>query len=209
MNPLERKMNFLSAKLLALETELSVSREILETATLDVRKLFNEKYKKSQEKQETKKEKKIEAVRHFNDETQQKQKTDKQVETEKQTPPDSEVKKLFKKIAHQCHPDKLAGIFREDEKAKKLDLYHRARKALEDNDIVSMTAIASELDVPMPEVTPVHLKQIEKKITAIKKELNRIESSLVWHWFFTEDQEKKSAMLNKIFELLYANNIRS
>lgn len=204
-------MNFLSAKLLALETELSISREILDTATLDVRRLFNEKYKQSQKKQETKKEKKSEAVQRFSPDTHQKQEQEnsKQEEESKETQPDSEVKKLFKKIAHQCHPDKLAGIFREDEKAKKLDLYHRARKALEDNDIVSMTAIASELDVPMPEVTPVHLKQIEKKITAIKKELNRIESSLVWHWFFTEDQEKKSAMLNKIFELLYANNIRS
>ena len=53
------------------------------------------------------------------------------------------------------------------------------------------------------------LKSAEKKIISIKKELHHIESTLVWHWFFCENQEQKENILNKLFELMYANNPRS
>jgi hypothetical protein len=69
-----------------------------------------------------------------------------------------------------------------------------------------MADVASELGVEIPEITEFQLKQTENKIIAIKKELHHIESTLVWHWFFTEDKEKQDAMLTRIFELMYANN---
>ena len=65
-----------------------------------------------------------------------------------------------------------------------------------------------ELGIEIPEITEYKLKQTEQKIIAIKKELNQIESTMVWHWFFTSDKEQKTAILEKLFELMYANNPR-
>ena len=65
-----------------------------------------------------------------------------------------------------------------------------------------------ELGIDVPEITELKLKQTEEKVIAIKKELNQIESSLVWHWFFTNDTTQKDDILKKLFELMYANNPR-
>ena len=115
---------------------------------------------------------------------------------------------MFKKIATQCHPDKLSNLEDGFEKRKKEELYSRAREALENDDILIMADVASELGVEIPEITENQLKKTEQKIIAIKKELNHIESTLVWHWFFTEDTAVKDKILNKLFELMYANNSR-
>ena len=65
-----------------------------------------------------------------------------------------------------------------------------------------------EIGIDIPEITELKLKQTEEKVIAIKKELNQIESSLVWHWFFTNDVTQKDNILKKLFELMYANNPR-
>ena len=79
---------------------------------------------------------------------------------------------------------------------------------MEDNDILILSDVAIELDIDVPEITAERLKQAENKIIAIKKELNHIESTMVWHWFCTEDKQQKDQILKKLFEIMYASNVR-
>ena len=137
-------MKFLAIKLSALRSEIAVSREILQSASGEVDKMFNEKY--------------------F---------PEIPVATEESTETDLE-----------------AGTAGE------------ASKTVHPEDI------AMELGIEIPEITEYKLKQTEQKIIAIKKELNQIESTMVWHWFFTSENEQKTSILEKLFELMYANNPR-
>ena len=82
-------------------------------------------------------------------------------------------------------------------------------QALENNDLVSLADIAADLEIETPDLTKEKLKEAEKKIIAIKKELHHIESTYVWKWFFCEDEEEKQKILTDLFGLMYANNTRS
>lgn len=223
MNRQKKKMKFLSTKLSALQSELLISREIVQSASREVEAMFTKKYfpetlvnKESNNEDTDMKERTGEEP-----EQEQEQKAEKQQKTTKQQIPDPdqlpenssadksadpEVKKMFKKIASKCHPDKLQDLKDGFEKDKKEELYQKARKALESNDLLLMADVAQDLGIEIPEISEAQLKLTEQKIVAIKKELQMIESTLVWHWFFTEDQKQKDKILKKLFELMYANH---
>lgn len=224
MKAIKRKMKFLATKLSALQSELSVSREIFQAATRDVEEMFEDKYfphnKKLKEQQKINQ---TDAeIKEYSEEeeaeNQQANQQQKQEEKQNEQPKDNsnlpdqssaeknadpEVKKMFKKIASQCHPDKLQDMEDGFEKTRKEQLYQKARQALENNDILIMADVAGELGVEIPEITESQLKEAENKIINIKRELQMIESTAVWQWFFTEDKEKKKFILNHIFEAMY------
>ena len=228
MKAIKRKMKFLATKLSALQSELSVSREIFQAASRDVEEMFQNKYfphnKKLREQQKIN-EKDADIKEYSEEEAEKQQFNQQQKENQSQQAEDNsdlpdqlsanknadpEVKKMFRKIASQCHPDKLQDLEEGFEKARKEQLYQRARQALENNDILIMADIAGELEIEIPEITEVQLKEAENKIINIKKELQMIESTAVWQWFFTEDKEKKKYILNHIFEAMYGQrNTRS
>lgn len=209
----ERKLKFLAVKLRALESELSVSREIIQNVAKEVDKMFMEKYFPEIPQEPEQPEENTEITS---------QEEQKQGCSNGQCPPsepnvdpnapdmdsankniDPDVKKLFKKISSQIHPDKLSGLADGFEKTKKSELYHKAREAYENNDLLLLADVALELDLDVPELSDEKLRQTERKIIAIKRELAHIESTLVWQWFFTNDGKQKKAILEKLFEAMY------
>ena len=219
MEGLKTKMKFLATKLNALQSELAVSREILQTVSIEVESMFNKKYfpeipVESETQENEMKEFSEEETQDQPDQQsgqQSEQPTDhenkEQRSAEKNADP--EVKKMFKKIASQCHPDKLQDLEDGFERRKKQELYQKARRALENNDVLIMADVAIELGVEVPEITRAQLKQTEQKIITIKKELSMIESTAVWHWFFAEDPKAKDNILKQLFEAMYGQrNLR-
>jgi hypothetical protein len=214
----KRKTKFLATKLAALQSEVTVSREIFQAASAEVEKMFGQKY--FPETPVKSKEEETDIDQYSEEDAKQHEKEQTRVETNIPDPEnlpeqtsaeksaDPEVKKMFKKIASQCHPDKLQDLEDGFERRKKQELYQKARQALENNDVLIMADIAAELGVEIPEITEAQLKQTKQKIITIKKELSMIESTAVWHWFFTEDAKKKDDILKQLFEAMYANNPR-
>ena len=225
MDVVKGKMKFLAIKLAALKSELKISKEIFESASKEVEQMFNKKYfpeipVKTQEQPTQDQEIKEYSEEEVSEETSEPKKEQEEVTDDSDnehvqdnpssnaSAADPEVKKIFKKIATKIHPDKLAQLEDGYEKEKKQELFEKARAALEDNDILILADVAMELDIEVPELTAERLKQAENKIIAIKKELNHIESTMVWHWFFTENKEQKDQILKKLFEIMYASNVR-
>ena len=214
MDILKKKMKFLATKLSALQSEFSVSREIFELASREVDGMFKQKYFPESSMVEEEKNKDLEEYDPDQDQEQEEVKAE-PAPPEPPNPEDMpeqqsalkdaspEVKKMFKKIASQCHPDKLQDMDDGFEKTKKEQLYQKARQALENNDVLIMADVANELGVEIPEITETQLKQTEQKIISIKKELSMIESTAVWHWFFTEDPARKDDILKQLFQVMY------
>ena len=92
-------------------------------------------------------------------------------------------------------------------------MYSQARAAVDEEDLLVLANIALELDIDIPEVTEQQLKNAEKQINTIKKELNKIESTIVWQWFFTQDKKQKDNILQGLFKIMYEkqrkNNTRT
>ena len=217
MKDKERKLKFLAVKLRALESELSVSREIVQNAAKEVDKMFMEKY--FPEIPQVQEEEENTELTHHDEESeqpqQQKQQQDPGPQPEPDIDPDApdmnsanknldpDVKKLFKKISSQIHPDKLSRLPDGFEISKKSELYHKAREAYENNDLLLLADVALELDLDIPELSDEKLRQTERKIITIKKELAHIESTLVWQWFFTNNSKHKKEILEKLFGIMY------
>ena len=124
--------------------------------------------------------------------------------TENIAPP--EIKKMFKKVASICHPDKIHDLPDGPNKTWLKNLYTRARQALEDCDFFELLRILQDLDLEPPDITEQQLIEIENKIKAVKKELHMLESTIAWHWYFAKDEATKEKILKKVFELLDERN---
>jgi len=211
-------MKFLATKLSSLKTELKVSKEILFSASAEVDRMFAEKYfpevpvastsEEEQEKhisnwEEEENDQEEHGSSHGPESTQQESHEEVEESIIKEKNRDSEVKKLFRKISLKIHPDKLVGLEDGYEKSKKTMLYTKARQAWDDNDLITLAEIAEEIDIPVPEIDAARLKEAEKQIIAIKQEISHIESTIVWHWFFTEDSVKKQEILEQLFAKMY------
>lgn len=200
-------MRLLAVKLLSLKEELRVSKEILREASAEVDRMFTEKHfpETLSENDSTSgtlahpnppPEATEEPQTHSNSEAEDRAELDKK-------PVDPEVKMLFRKIALKIHPDRLVSLPSGPEKDKKKKLFQKANSAMEDNDLIILANIAMELGIDPPDISLENLKEAENKIIAIKKELEGIESTYVWHWFFCSCPEKKSEILEKLFGLMY------
>ena len=92
------------------------------------------------------------------------------------------LKKLFKKIAMHCHPDKVGNSDHE-----KMLSYMKARKALDDENEPSMISIGLLYN----EVPDIALKQIRKimtdSISVVDSQVKEKQSDLVWKWGACED----------------------
>ena len=193
MNKAKKKMKLLATKLAALQAELSVSKEILQTATIEVERYYTDKYrpKVKNEKEDTP-EKKSRVSESKKEEI---------VQSEKKS--SEAARKVFKKIASQCHPDKTDDIADYEEKVKKQNLYQKARAALDQDDIITLSSIAEELEIEQPELTSEQIRKAESKLLSIKKELEVIESTAVWFWYFTEEPAKKQKILEELLDEIY------
>ena len=80
---------------------------------------------------------------------------------------------------------------------------------MEEEDMIILADIALKLGIDTPEVPKQKIKIAESKIKDIKKQISMLESSLVWEWFFTENQEKKEITLKRLFEIIYEKNFRT
>jgi hypothetical protein len=201
------KIKLLAVKLSALQQELDLSKQILQTASRNVDEMFREKYdipKKESDQLTDMDTACAEGQPQFVDPTQERV----EVENEKQNM-NPETKKIYRQIALKIHPDKLLETKSESEKQSKIDLFQKATKAAATNDLFLLASIAEEIGIKLPDLPREVIKETENKIIAIKKEINHIESTYVWRWNFCEDPDQKASILNELFELMYAKNFRT
>jgi len=195
-NFLQKKIIFLANKLKSLREELQISKEIIHLASSKIEEIYRKERNILSEEQ------KIEEP--TNKDIQQKTASPQSPLEQKlkNNKPDTLVKKLFRKIALKIHPDKLGSELSKNEKQIKIDMFLMAQKALLENDIIILSDIAINLEIELPNISKIEIKKTEKEISDIKKQLNDIESKLVWKWFATEDEQEKEKILSKIFSFL-------
>ena len=95
------------------------------------------------------------------------------------------------------HPDKLGGL-PEFERKYKESLFDKARTALEENDYYAIVEVSEELGIEPPEPTQEQINTMKKMNSTLEKEIQKIEKSLVWTWYHSEDDKKKKLMENYI-----------
>ena len=139
-----------------------------------------------------------------NQETKEQEKESETEESEL-TPSDKEnqIKKLYRKIAGETHPDKSTarGL---DAGASKIaeTIFKKAKEAYKEKNWYILYSLALDLGLDVPNPSKEHLEWLEDDIRNGQGKVSHMSQLIVWVWY-TGDEEAKKFALRNYFEQVY------
>ncbi len=113
----------------------------------------------------------------------------------------SHLKKIFHKIATQTHPDKLQILgLPHAEIARREGLFIKAREAYDNGNWYKLYSIAVSLDIPVEGLSEEHVEWVEDDIRNTLAEISIIGNLLVWMWYTGDEERKRMAVLDYIYQ---------
>tara|TARA_B100000282_G_scaffold295877_1_gene276215 strand:- start:7247 stop:7870 length:624 start_codon:yes stop_codon:yes gene_type:complete len=202
------KYKLLMVRAKYLKNALQITKDIFQKAYVSFMSEFNEKLNstkrpsskvKKEQKQKDNKEQGISTEKNVEDN----QENVKPAEKQK----DENLRLAFKRIAKEIHPDKLSGL-PEFEREYKETLFNKARMALEENDYYAIVEVSEELGLEPPEPNQEQIEIIKKSNSVLEVEIKKMEESLIWAWYHS-DEDKKKNLMEKYIGYLEKQGIRS
>jgi len=111
------------------------------------------------------------------------------------------VKKLFKKIAIHCHPDKVNALkgYSSIDKHKRLAAYEKARRAVDELDEPKIISVAADYDLVGDIGIDESKTILQCAIELLEKEVTEKQKSAVWAWGLSEDDYNVKAKVIQKF----------
>jgi len=182
--PLTKENEILVSENRFLFEQLSLVKETIKEAIFEFDKFLYQEVKKMQLSEEM--EEKVTNILEGKQDT-------KTSETKEEEKDNHQIRKVFKKIAIETHPDKL--ISKSDfEIEYKASLFEKAKKSLDDNDFCGIIEVAKKLDIEVEELTEQQIKEISLKNQEMSHEIRKFKSSVAWVWFFSDEESRKNIM---------------
>lgn len=211
MSTTEDRNKFLKKKLKSVKEELSFAQGTVTVCQANLERQFQEKYfsesaaSTKEEEQPTEISKETIDAPEF---TEQKVDESEDIsESSDKIHKDPSLRKMFKSIAKETHPDTLSQLS-EFEKKQKKKLFDAARLAYENNDFEELAEISEQLGIETPDLPDEYYEKVEKEIISLGNELGVVYSSLIWQWFICTNREEKENIRDEIFRRM-ENYIRA
>ena len=104
---------------------------------------------------------------------------------------DKDVKKIFRKIAKETHPD---AIIDEDitspEAQKRIEMFQDARRASQEKDWYSLFKIADELGIQLAKTSQEYRNVLKLAIKSVKANIIEIYQDPAWVWYYSHPKQK-------------------
>lgn len=113
---------------------------------------------------------------------------------------DKKFKKLFRKLAVKCHPDKIQDASERESKFLK-KCYEDINLANDTYDWGLLLKVALDLDVEFDELDQEQYDNIQSNIETIKKKITRYEESMAYKWFNLNDDAIKQKYLQSCADI--------
>jgi hypothetical protein len=113
------------------------------------------------------------------------------------------IKKLYRKIASETHPDKLvASGFSQREVERKEQIFMKAKEAYERENWYMIYSIAIDLGISPGDIDEKHINWIEEDVKLTMGRISRIGQLFVWVWYTSPDEQKEKVM-DQYFKQVY------
>lgn len=119
---------------------------------------------------------------------------------------DKKFKKLFRKLAVKCHPDKFQDATEREAKFLK-KCYEDINKANDTYDWGLLLKVALELEVEIEDLEPEQVQNIQDNIESIKGIITRYEESMAYKWFTLNDDAIKQKYLQTCADI-FKNSLK-
>ena len=115
---------------------------------------------------------------------------------------DSKFKKLFRKLAVKCHPDKLeVADISEREREFLKDCYEKISKANDTYDWGLLLKVALELEIEVTELEDSQIENINSNIETLKLKIEKYEASMAYKWYTLTDTSIKEKYLQQCADI--------
>lgn len=108
------------------------------------------------------------------------------------------IKKIYRKIVLQTHPDKLGNMnLSDDEKRMRRQMYMRASSALRSSQYAEVIEVAVDLEIDLDEIPPAEkIRALRKYEDRLINDINKIKQAVGWIWYHANEQHKKIILNN-------------
>ena len=114
---------------------------------------------------------------------------------------DKDFKKLFRKIAVKCHPDKISAISDSVQVEFLKQAYNDLNQANKEYDWGLLLKVAIDLKIDVDELHPEQLENINQKVKELHQEIEKYEKSMAYQWYVKSDGENKQDYLNQCINI--------
>lgn len=108
---------------------------------------------------------------------------------------DLKFKKLFRKAAVKCHPDKLMDSISEKEAQRMKLAYESLTIANDTYDWGMLLKVCLDLDIEVDELGEVEKNNIVENTEALKSSIAKYENSMAYSWYKINDETQKNKYL--------------
>jgi hypothetical protein len=120
---------------------------------------------------------------------------------------DKHFKKLFRKLAVKCHPDKIQDASERESKFLK-KCYEDINLANDTYNWGLLLKVAVELDVEVEELGQEQLDNIQENIESLKTKIKRYEDSMAYKWYTLSDTDIKQKYLQSCADI-FKNSLKN
>ena len=110
-------------------------------------------------------------------------------EKEEEPERDTDLYKIYKKIAMKTHPDRV-----KDESM--VDFFDQATQAMKENDWMTILTIALALEIKTPEFTEELRQKLQANILEINTKVKSLHNTAAWVWANTAEQNKEKIRIS-------------
>ena len=107
---------------------------------------------------------------------------------------DPRFKKLFRKLAVKCHPDKLGNVAEAEAKFLKR-VYEDLNIANDKHDWGMLLKLAMELDIEVGELSDEEIANVKDNVDSLIEEINKYEKSMAYSWYTKNDENSRKEYL--------------
>ncbi len=179
-----------------LKAKLEMNRKLASTAATQFASAFNG-FIKNKLSQEDRKVFEDITKKGMIDNSKKRAETPPEKDTKEIQPPSSTIRKIFRNIAKEIHPDKLVETS-DVEREEKEELFKVAQEAADRKNLSDLYEISEKLKVDLPPPDTAQVEILNEEIQNLKEELKGIKSTASWEWYNADDKAKEILMVRYI-----------
>ena len=124
-----------------------------------------------------------------------------QIEPPKMEADKKEVKKLFREIASETHPDKLDHMADEEQEFR-TGMFEKAKQACAELNWYELSKLAEELNIKIPSLSETQISMLEGTIGYVSKQIDMMHNTYAWQWYQHDPQDAREKFMIQYMQSL-------